>query len=271
MASPLVLRSELLSKAGVRHGFSTRVGGVSAGPFATLNTATAPGDDPAAVAENLRRLSSAIGVDAERLFQVSQVHGATVRVIEPIDARAAVVLEEADGLATWDVESAVGVRTADCVPVLVHDPTHGGVAALHAGWRGVVSGVVPAGVSLLARRSGQSAGLVAAIGPCIGTCCFEVGDEVAEALLEAVPVEELVDRTRPKAHVDLRRAVRLQLRALGLADANIEDVPGCTRCDAERFFSHRRDGARSGRLLSLIAPKAPAATLDRAHAHEPRP
>jgi YfiH family protein len=129
------------------------------------------------------------------------------------------------------------------------------VAAVHAGWRGVVGGVVQAALAHLAIRARGSQGIVAAIGPSIGPCCFEVGEEVATALADAAPGDErIVLRDRDKPHVDLRRAVRLQLRALGVDDASIEDVPGCTRCDAEKFYSHRRDGARSGRLIAAIAP-----------------
>jgi YfiH family protein len=142
----------------------------------------------------------------------------------------------------------VGVRVADCVPVLVGDEETGSVAALHAGWRGVVAGVVPAGVQRLLDGRPPRA-LVAAIGPCIGPCCFEVGLEVAEAVGHAVRREE----ERGKAFVDLRAAVRAQLRALGLDDARIEDVPGCTRHEAERFHSFRRDGKDSGRMLAAIA------------------
>jgi YfiH family protein len=257
MAEPLVLKSKLLTERGVRHGFGTRIGGVSEGPFATLNVAVGPGDEPAAVQENLRRFATALGVALERLYQTSQVHGAEVRVIEPHDERLAVLQEHADGLVAWDPSTAIGIRVADCVPVLLHDGAKNQVAALHAGWRGVVSGIVQNGVSHLARSALSSASIVAAIGPSIGPFCFAVGEGVARALLDAVPDESIVQRDRgPKPYVDLRLAVRLQLRALGVADAAIEDVPGCTKCDAERFFSHRRDGARSGRLLAAIAPRA---------------
>ncbi|MBI2394632.1 MAG: peptidoglycan editing factor PgeF [Deltaproteobacteria bacterium] len=269
MAEPLVLKSELLTARGVRHGFSTRIGGVSEGPFATLNVAVGPGDRAEAVEENLRRFTAAIGVERGGLYQTSQVHGADVRVVEPSDDPAAVLHERADALAAFPssrgpssrgassggpstaAHLAVGVRTADCVPILVHDQVTGGVAAIHAGWRGVVSGVVSAAVAQLAIRARGSKGLVAAIGPCIGPCCFEIGDEVVGALLGSVPDESIILRDRERPHADLRRAVRLQLGALGVSE--VEDVPGCTRCDAERFYSHRRDGARSGRLLAAIA------------------
>jgi YfiH family protein len=255
MTGPVVLRSELLSSRNVRHGFSTRIGGVSEGPFASLNVAVGPGDRADHVAENLKRFAEAIGVDPERLYQTSQVHGADVRTIEPSDDRLAVVQEHADALVAHDPSTAIGVRTADCVPILLHEGNTNVVAAVHAGWRGVVGGVVQSALAHLAIRARGSRGIVAAIGPSIGACCFEVGEEVAMALADAAPGDDrIVLRDRDKPHVDLRRAVRLQLRALGVDDASIEDVPGCTRCDAEKFFSHRRDGARSGRLISAIAP-----------------
>lgn len=251
----MILRSELLSARKVRHGFSTRIGGVSQGPFATLNVAVGPGDQPAAVAENLKRFAAMIEVDPERLFQTSQVHGADVRAIEPSDDRLKVLHEHADALIAHDPSTAIGVRVADCVPVLLHEGTTGVVAAVHAGWRGVVGGVVQSSLAHLAIRARGSRAIVAAIGPSIGPCCFEVGEDVATQIADAAPGDEgVVLRDRAKPHIDLRRAVRLQLRALGVADENIEDVPGCTKCDAERFFSHRRDGARSGRLIAAIAP-----------------
>lgn len=250
----MILRSRLLEQRRVRHAFSTRIGGVSEGPFATLNVAVGPGDRPDHVAENLRRFSAELGVDPEVLYQTSQVHGATVRLIDPDDDRLEVLHDEADALVASSPEVAIGIRTADCVPILVHDATTGMVAAIHAGWRGVVGGVIPSAVAHLAIRARSPKGIVAAIGPCIGVECFEVGEEVASAIAESAPDVDVVDRTHEKPHVDLRVAVRSQLRALGIDDAAIEDVAGCTRCDAERFFSHRRDGARSGRLLAAIAP-----------------
>jgi polyphenol oxidase len=251
----MILRSALLSDRKVRHGFSTRIGGVSEGPFATLNVAVGPGDRADHVAENLKRFAAMIEVDPERLYQTSQVHGADVRMIEPTDDRLAVLKEHADALIAHHPSTAIGVRVADCVPILLHEATTNTVAAVHAGWRGVVGGVVQSSLAHLAIRARGSRAIVAAIGPSIGPCCFEVDEDVATQIADAAPGDErVILRDKAKPHVDLRRAVRLQLRALGVEDANIEDVPGCTRCDAERFFSHRRDGARSGRLIAAIAP-----------------
>lgn len=252
MPPMIALKSELLTRLGVRHGFSTRLGGVSEGPFATLNVAVGPGDRPEAVQENLRRFADAVAVDPARLFQSSQVHGASVREIARGDVCERVLKEEADALIARDVGISVGVRVADCVPVLLFHEDSGHVAAVHAGWRGVVGQVVPAAMAALARHSGART-IAAAIGPCIGVCCFEVGEEVVAAMEQTVPDDRVVSRTRQKPHVDLRRAVRAQLLSVGVADERIEDVPGCTRCDGERFFSFRRDGARSGRHLGAIA------------------
>jgi YfiH family protein len=203
-----ILRARVLADAGVLHGFPTR----NAGEV------------------------------APRVIQVKQVHGA--RAVEATGAEGveadALVARAADG--STSPVCAVGVRVADCVPLLVADEASGDVAAIHAGWRGVVAGVVKAGVELLGGER-----LVAAIGPCIGSCCFEVGRDVGERIGFVVREEGA------KVYVDLRAAVRAQLRALGVDDARIEDVPGCTKHEPARFHSFRRDGANSGRMLATIA------------------
>jgi YfiH family protein len=144
------------------------------------------------------------------------------------------------------------VRVADCVPVLVGARTSGAVAAIHAGWRGVVAGVLGAALAALDGDAGRERERVAAIGPCIGPCCFEVGADVAESIARATDEPRVVTRVvGDKAFVDLRRAVRAQLAKAGVVD--VEDVPGCTRCEPARFFSFRRDAAASGRHLAAIA------------------
>jgi YfiH family protein len=250
----LVIRSERLAREGFAHGFATRIGGVSQPPFDALNFSEIVGDDPDRVAENHRRLARAIGYAVERLYQVRQVHGAGVRVIEAGDDPWAVRASEADALVAAERGAAIGVRTADCVPLLVADPERGVVAAIHAGWRGVVAGVIAAAVSALRGRAGAPASrLVAAIGPHIRAASFEVGEDVATQIAGAAPGAEVVVRAvgaRPR--VDLARAASAQLAALGLPRDRIDDVGGDTFADAGRFYSHRRDGARSGRHLSVI-------------------
>jgi hypothetical protein len=134
------------------------------------------------------------------------------------------------------------------------DRRSGAVAAAHAGWRGAVNGVVSSAVEAL-RAIAPDPDLIAAIGPHISLAAFEVSDDVAETLLNASRDPEIVDRTRSKPHVDLRRMLRAELHALGLSHANIDDVLGCTVLQPERFFSFRRDGQASGRHLSAIVPR----------------
>jgi YfiH family protein len=218
------LRSTLLDEAGFLHAFPTR----QASEAELLNALGSP-----AVAQ-IRQVHGARAVDA--LESTWEEADAIVGRAQAMDGRT-------DGTAT--IGKAVGVRVADCVPVLVADEASGDVVAIHAGWRGVVLGVVRAGVERLKARAA-----VAAIGPCIGACCFEVGDDVARQI-------GFVVATRgDKARVDLRFAVRTQLLALGVKADRIEDVPGCTRCEATRFHSFRRDGSASGRMLAAIAPRS---------------
>lgn len=252
-AGALAIRSALLARHGFAHGFSTRRGGVSAPPFDSLDLGRTVGDDPAAVEENHRLLAMDVGYEVARLFETSQVHGGAVRAIEAGDEVRAVRAVEADALVATRAGDAVGVRTADCIPVLVADPGSGAVAAIHAGWRGVVAGVVGAGVRGLAARAGAPASrLVAAIGPCIRAASFEVGEDVARRIAEVAHGADVIVPGDPRPRVDLVRAVVAQLSALGLPRDAIDDVGGDTFAEPERFFSHRRDAARSGRMLSVI-------------------
>jgi YfiH family protein len=249
-----VLRSTLLERAGVAHGFNLRTGGVSEGPFASLNLGRSVGDEPEHVAENLRRFGDAIGSASSALFTTSQVHGAAVCAVSAASDPIALRGYEADALVAPAGRLAVAVRTADCVPVLLFDADSGAVAAVHAGWRGVARGVVEAGVTALI-QIGKDAPrrLCAALFPHIGRCCFEVGEDVAQQLAALHPdPASVVDRSRSKPHVDLAAIVRAKLLALGMLDENIERVAGCTRCEPERFFSYRRDGQRSGRHVAAI-------------------
>ena len=255
-----MLLSETLKNAQFRHGFSTRAGGVSEPPFDSLDFALLR--DPARLWENQRRLAAAVGFDPSRLYQTQQVHGRVV-VLAGGDP-AAMLTREADALvAEPGSQNAVAVRVADCVPVLLAHRDSGRVAAVHAGWRGIVADVIGASVRQVGgdSRGGGGGGerLLAAIGPCIGPCCFEVGADVGAKIARTTSDEVIArrDDARGKVYVDLRAAVRVQLRALGLSDEAIDDVPdrtraGCTRCDAQRFYSHRRDGDSSGRLMAVI-------------------
>ncbi|MSP61369.1 MAG: peptidoglycan editing factor PgeF [Myxococcales bacterium] len=238
-------RSPLLP---ARHGFSTRLGGVSTGRYATLNVGGKWGDDPANVDENRRLLAEEGGFDPARLATVHQVHGAACL---NADGRGAADLArcDADALLASEPGRAIGVYTADCVPILLGDG-EGRVAAAHAGWRGTIAGVASAAVEALVAVGARRERIRAALGPSIGVCCFEVGDEVA-AQFARFP-GAVMREGDGKAHVDLWRANRAILVAAGLAASAIDAHPPCTMCDPERFFSFRRDGAGIGQMLSFV-------------------
>lgn len=253
MSEQIILRSSLLLGAGFAHGFSLRTGGVSEGPFASLNLGRSVGDDPDRVAENVRRFCDAIGASAERLYETSQVHGRHVAIVRAPADIASVRAIEADALATREAV-AVGVRTADCVPILLADPRSGAVAAVHAGWRGVAARVIEAAVEALRDLGVDPRDLVAAIGPHIRPDAFEVGGDVAMKIADASYGAQVVIAREPRPHVDLAKALRAQLAHLGVD--RVDDVGGCTLTEPARFFSHRRDAGRTGRHLAAIAPRA---------------
>jgi len=253
--SPEFLESSLLRAAGFRHAFFCRRGGVSSGPYESLNFSVAVGDDPENVGGNFALAAEILAVRRERIFFLSQVHGAVSRTLGENEALEAVRVLEGDALSSRVPDLACSVRTADCVPILAADRRSGAVTAIHAGWRGIVRGVVEAGVAGLRELAGSDGELVIAIGPHIRLRAFEVSADVAGELEAASPIGGVVDRSAAKPHVDLARIVRGKLAALGVPDAAIDDVGGCTLSEPERFFSFRRDGKIGGRLLSAIVPR----------------
>jgi YfiH family protein len=255
-----LLRSDRIGD-GFVHGFTTRAGGVSAPPFDTLNLGGKWGDDPAHVAENRRRVAAAMGGQP---FVARQVHGTVVRRVRAGEDQAQVARHEADGLCS-DVPGVVlGVFVADCVPVLLADPRTGACAAVHAGWRGTVAGILPQAVRMLSDELGaRPRDLRVVLGPAIGPCCFEVGLEVVEAFGAAIPDARARGIVRPspggaadKAHVDLHAANRWLLAQAGVDPQAVDAIAGCTRCDRARFFSFRRDGASTGQQMGLIGRRA---------------
>jgi YfiH family protein len=249
-----VLGSPLLHAHGFRHGFNLRTGGVStAEPYASFNLGRAGGDDPAHVEENHGRFARALGYARGELYEVSQVHGAAALVIDRAEGPGAFRRREADALIAPSGGLCAGVRIADCAPVLLADVESGAVAAVHAGWRSTVAGVLEASCAALLRAgSGRRSALRAAIFPHIRACCFEVGADVAARLHAASPEALAVDDSREKPHVDLAAILRAKLAALGVAAQHVDDVAGCTRCEPDRFFSYRRGGQHSGRHLCAI-------------------
>ena len=210
--------------------FSTRAGGVSEGPYDSLNLGRMTGDDVERVDENRRRLCAEVGTTLERLALNRQIHSTLVHRAEP-----GALGEPGDGLWTEEADLPVLAMSADCLPIALARAGNDrpGVAVMHAGWRGLLAGIVAEGVSTLGGR------VQAAIGPAIGPCCYEVGPEVAEPFAAAFGPDVLHGR-----NLDLWPAAERALRAAGVEE--IERVDLCTSCNPELFFSHRRTGKPRG-------------------------
>ena len=229
-----------------RVAFSTRQGGVSEGAFASLNLGIKTDDEPAHVVENRARLCAAVGADPDGATMGWQRHSATVVRARPRGiVTPGTVYEHCDGL--WSDEPGRGMLllTADCLPIAIarSDDRAPAVAILHAGWRGLLAGIVSSGVRALG--GGR---LAAAIGPGIGPCCYEVGEEVATPFREAFGDDVVRDR-----RLDLWSSAERALRAAGVERVDRFDL--CTACDEQRFFSHRRDHGRTGRqgVIAYVA------------------
>jgi len=248
--------SKLLESQGFRHAFFTRLGGVSPAPFASLNFAANTGDSLENVARNLEVAGAALGVPADKVYFLSQVHGVDALEVGAALDRTEVVYREGDATFSTEGSLACGVRSADCGTVLVGDRRSGAALAIHSGWQGTVKRIVPIALARFRERLGGTVELVAAVGPMIEVCCFEVGDDVAAELSAASPLgEAAVDRSRAKAHVDLRRILEAQLAEAGVAIDQMEHVRGCTMCNPGEYFSFRREGKVSGRMLAAIVPR----------------
>lgn len=264
---PGVVRCDALtSLPEIIHGFSTRRGGVSAGPFASLNLGLSTGDDPAAVHENRRRFFGALGIDPDRTVGARQVHGDGVLVVDRhLVARSGfprILLDEGseyDALVTELPGLALTVSTADCLPILMADRRRGAVAAIHAGWRGTVRRVVQRAVETLRERYGTAPqDCTAALGPCIRACCYEVDAPVIEPLARALAGWRawVTEKDGGRWNLNLAAANRHLLEAAGLDPAAISDAGLCTRCRPDLFYSYRAQGHRTGRMMNTILLKS---------------
>jgi polyphenol oxidase len=224
--------------------FSTRVGGVSAGPYESLNLGIFTGDDPERVVQNRRRLADGAGIDPERTRMAWQQHGARVGRASPEGILTPGTQHEpCDGW--WSDEPGQGMMlvTADCLPVAIarRDGDRPALAVLHVGWRGLLEGIVANGAAVLGEGR-----LASAIGPGIGPCCYEVRAEVAEPFAARFGREVLID-----GRLDLWRATELALEQAGVDEVERTDL--CTHCHRELFFSHRRDRGTTGRQGVIAA------------------
>jgi hypothetical protein len=256
--SKIFIESATLRTANnLRHGFFTRHGGVSEGIYAGLNCGPGSDDDPHAVKENRGRAMAALGQDAEALSTLYQIHSAeVVTVTQPFATGAR---PKADGMVTDRPGIALGILTADCIPVLFADGGAGVIGAAHAGWKGALTGVADNAIAAMERLGARRENIRAAIGPCIRQASYEVGPEFPAPFVKED--EEnwrfFAKGERPEHYqFDLAAYARHRLEQAGIAPAQIDDLGLDTRDDEERFFSYRRTCLRReadyGRQLSAI-------------------
>ncbi len=261
--SVVFLASEEIEQAGgVAHGFSTRLGGISEGMWASLNLGVSRGDDPDHVRENYRRFLTAIGAQGPRMAMSNQVHENHVRVITKADVKEdpyEKVTYEADGLVTDLPGVTLVIFSADCLPILYYDPVRQVVAAAHAGWRGTASDIAGAVVRKMEEVYGcDPQNILAAIGPGIGPCCFETHEDVPNAMMSAfsTPVLKYLHiQENGKYSVDLKGINAMRLEKAGVPTENIGVCELCTSCHQDLFWSHRCVGTNRGSMAAAIGLK----------------
>lgn len=252
---------QLCSIPGISHFVTTRYGGCSEDTFASFNCAPFSGDNPEKVKRNQDVLCSKMGVQPHRLVIPFQTHGSTIRAIDPFYVSLSPEeqqrrLHGVDALITDIPGYCICVSTADCVPILLYDSVNKAIAVIHAGWRGTVAKIVKQTLDMMDHTYNTEAkDVIAAIGPSISVDSFEVGEEVYDAFrkigFDMSKITVWKEETQ-KYHIDLWEATRLQLTDAGVLPDNIEISGICTYEEHDRFFSARRLGTKSGRILSGI-------------------
>ncbi len=243
-----------LESSGLHHGVFTRLGGVSAAPYKSLNLSRSTGDALEPVRENRRRMLETFDLRPEETLTSWLVHGNHARIVTTADLGQDDV--HADAMATNTRGLALTLRFADCVPILFHDPVRSVIAIAHAGWMGIVVGVLPATVNTMTQAFGSNPrDIRACVGPSIGPDKFEVGEDVAAKIQAAVPTGVVlypqgatVSSTKP--HVDLWRAAQAQLHAAGVAQVEVAGI--CTASNTQEWFSHRAEKGKTGRFGAVI-------------------
>lgn len=251
------LEPKILADAGVSmQGFTTRHEGVSRPPYNSLNLGLGTLDSPHNVEGNRSILVRQFGTDLDRLVTVNQVHGDDILVIdEPNPGFSHFLKVDCDGIITNQPGIMIGICVADCIPVLLLDPVRHVAAALHAGWKGTAAGITKKGVEALVKLfDTDSRNILAAVGPGIGPCCYEVDTKVTEAFAKSGQdiTEFAADKGDGKFTLDLSEANYRQLIRAGIPAANIEVEKLCVSCNRDLFFSYRRDGGDTGRQMGFI-------------------
>ena len=284
--SPItLLRIPFLEDTGlVQAGFSSRIGGRSPEPWGTLNLGFFVGDDRDTVEENRRLLFGALNLDAGRAVGAFQVHGKGVTLVGPAEAgRGALspdtMVEDTDAVITAEPGMALTIGCADCLALYLVDPVHRAIGLAHAGWRGTAQNIAAVMLGAMADTFDTDPdGVLAAVSPGIGGCCYEVdeavwrgfGVEEAPALAAAFTPGE-VRQGEQHWMLDLGKANRVRLEEAGVPAANIVVSPLCTACHPAVFFSHRRDRGRTGRMLAFLAINEPGTDSEQADGGGLRP
>lgn len=248
------MRSTLIP---ARHAFTTRYGGVSRGGFSSLNLGSNRGDEPEAVRENYRRVCALMGADIDGCAVTKQIHGNTVRLVTASDKHRCMssVPYEADGIVTKEKRMPIMCFVADCVPVLLYEGECGAAAAVHCGWRPTVADILGEAVKKMRSLGARAENIRAAIGPSIGRCCFETGEDVPQAV-EKFLRGDTAGLIEPKAGgkflVDLRGVNARRLLQLGLPEENIDISDECTMCSHEKYWSHRYTKGQRGSQCAVI-------------------
>lgn len=243
----------------VHHGFTTRLGGVSQGTLASMNIGVHRGDAPENVVRNIGILAAELGFQPEALVACRQIHSDIIHRVDRSHTGRYFLpggSPEGDGLITCTPGVALAVFTADCTPILLHDPVTGAVGAVHAGWRGTAQGIAEKAVKAMVEAYGCQPGHIrAAIGPNIGQCCFQTDADVPQALLSALGDEAraCIRPSGEKYYVNLKEANALWLHRCGVG--HIEISPLCTACRQDLFWSHRRVGQQRGSQGGIIVCK----------------
>jgi len=251
------LQSSLLSDCDfLTHAFCTRSGGVSQDDYASLNMSFKEGDEDNHVLQNWGRLAGAFNIPLEQFLVVNQVHKDDIFTVKPYGGYFSSRAElDYDAIMTDRVDLAICIKTADCVPVFIADRVKKVIAAVHAGWRGSALGISARAVRLLQDNYGSSPqDILAAIGPSIGQCCYQVDASVADNFLQQKDNEEFLFAAKKasKWMLDLACANRRQIINCGIPEENIDVSDLCTVCNQDNFFSHRGSGGITGRQINFM-------------------
>lgn len=245
------------------HGISTRHGGYSKGEYKSLNLGLHVGDLREDVIANRRAFCETLGIDGEKTATCQQVHGNKVAVVTESQAGAGFLdyansIPDTDAMITNVPELPLMLFFADCTPILLADPVHKAVGIAHGGWKGTFASIVEKTVRAMEREYHSCPkDILAAIGPSIGSCCYQIGDDLAEKFKENFPEfqREILSGSKGNIHLDLQKANTLQLLRAGLKPEHIENAHVCTCCCSEQFFSYRADNGKTGRIAAVIGVK----------------